>query len=140
MIPLKNPFVHIKSLKGYKSGWIKDDFLCFIINVLYELLKWACMFLISLGKKVSYTLFLQSFQCLVSFLKGLPRWYSTTCQCKRCRFDPWVEKIPWSRKWQPAPVFLPGKFHGQRSLVGYSPWGHKKSDTTEQLSTAQHYC
>ena len=36
-------------------------------------------------------------------------------------FDPWVGKIPWSRKWQPTPVFLPGKFHGQRSLVGYSP-------------------
>ena len=40
-------------------------------------------------------------------------------------------KIPWSRKWQPTPVFLPGKFHDQRSLVGYSPWGHKESDITE---------
>ena len=39
----------------------------------------------------------------------------------------WVRKIPWSRKWQPTPVFLPGKFHGQRSLVGDSPWGHKIS-------------
>ena len=46
-------------------------------------------------------------------------------------FDPWLGKIPWSRKWQPTPVFLPGEFHGQRSLVGYSPWGHKESDTTE---------
>ena len=45
--------------------------------------------------------------------------------------------IPWRREWQPTPVFLPGKSHGQRSLVGYSPWGHKESDTTEQLSTAQ---
>ena len=41
-------------------------------------------------------------------------------------FDPWVEKILWRRKWQPTPVFLPGKFHGQRSQVGYSPWGHKR--------------
>ena len=49
-----------------------------------------------------------------------------------------MEKIPWSRKWQPAPVFLPGNFHGQRSLVDYSIWGLKESDTTEQLSTAQH--
>ena len=40
-------------------------------------------------------------------------------------------KSPWSRKWQPAPVFLPGKFRGQRSLAGYSPWGHKESDMTE---------
>ena len=55
-------------------------------------------------------------------------------QCKRCKglgFDPWVGNIPWSRKWQPTPVFLPGKFHGQRSLVGYSPWNHKESHTTE---------
>ena len=46
-------------------------------------------------------------------------------------FDPWVGKIPWRKKWQPPPVFLPGKSHGQRSLVGYSPWGCKESDTTE---------
>ena len=47
--------------------------------------------------------------------------------------DPWVGKIPWRRKWQPIPVFLPGEFHGQRSLEGYSLWGHKESDMTEQL-------
>ena len=46
-------------------------------------------------------------------------------------FDPWVGKIPWRRKWQPIPVLLPGKSHGWRSLVGYSPWGHKESDTTK---------
>jgi len=51
------------------------------------------------------------------------------------RFDPWAEKIPWRRKWQPTPVLLPGKFHGQRSLVGYSPWGHKELDMTDQLNT-----
>ena len=44
-------------------------------------------------------------------------------------FDPWVRKIPWRRKWQPIPVFLPGKSHGQKSLEGYSPWGCKESDT-----------
>ena len=48
-------------------------------------------------------------------------------------FDPWFEKI-WRREWQPTPVFLPGKSHGQRSLVGHSPWGLKESDTTEQLT------
>ena len=55
-------------------------------------------------------------------------------QCRRhrrCGFDPWVWKIPWRRKWQPTPVFLPGKSHGQRSLAGYSPWGCKELDTTE---------
>jgi len=50
---------------------------------------------------------------------------------KRCKFDPWVEKVPWRRAWQPIPVFLPEEFHEQRSLVGYSPWGHKEADTTE---------
>ena len=44
---------------------------------------------------------------------------------QRPRFNPWVRKIPWRRKWQPTPVFLPGESHGQRSLEGYSPWGHK---------------
>ena len=49
----------------------------------------------------------------------------------RYRFDPWVGKIPWWKAWQPTPVFLPGEFHGQRSLAGYSPWGHKELDMTE---------
>ena len=48
-------------------------------------------------------------------------------------FNSWVGKIPWRRKWQPLPVLLPEEFHGQRSLAGYSPWGRKESDTTEQL-------
>ena len=48
-------------------------------------------------------------------------------------FDPWVRKIPWRRKWHPTPVLLPGKSHGLRSLVGYSPWGRKESDITERL-------
>ena len=48
-------------------------------------------------------------------------------------FDPWVGKIPWRRQWHPTPVLLPGKSHGRRSLAGYSPWGHKELDTTEQL-------
>ena len=66
-----------------------------------------------------------------------PRWCSgkeSTCQrrrCKRCGFDPWVRKIPWRRKWQPTPVFLPGKSHGQKSLVSYSPWSCKESALTE---------
>ena len=60
---------------------------------------------------------------------GLPRWLSgkeCACQHRRCRFDPWFGKIPWRRKWQPTPAVLPEKSHGQRSLVGYSSWGHKR--------------
>ena len=59
-------------------------------------------------------------------LKHLPGMWET-------RFDAWVGKIPWRRKWQPTPVLLPGESHGERSLVGYSPWGRKESDTTERL-------
>ena len=61
------------------------------------------------------------------------RWLSVCLQCGRPGFDPRVRKIPWIRKWQSTSVLLPGKSHGQRSLVGYSPWGRKESDTTEQL-------
>ena len=48
-------------------------------------------------------------------------------------FNPWGRKVPWRRKWQTTPGLLPGKSHGLRSLVGYSPWGHKESDMTEPL-------
>ena len=47
---------------------------------------------------------------------------------------PWLRRSPWRREWQLTTVFLPGDFHGQRRLVGYSPWGHKESATTEQLT------
>ena len=63
--------------------------------------------------------FLSSRASLVTqIVKNLP--------ARRPGFNPWVGKIPWRRKWQPNPVFLPGESHGQRSLVGYSPWGHKE--------------
>ena len=67
----------------------------------------------------------------------LPWWlcqWRVHLQCRRPGFNPWVGKIPWRRKWQPTPVLLPGKSHGQRSLAGYSPWGHKESDTIERLT------
>ena len=66
----------------------------------------------------------------------LPRWLSgkeLACQCRRHRrrgFGLWVGKIPWRKKWQPTPVFLPGKSHGQRNLMGYSMWGPTESDMT----------
>ena len=54
------------------------------------------------------------------------------------RFDPWVGKIPWSRRWPPTPVFLPGKSQGERSVVGYSPQGRKDLDMTEHVHR-QHF-
>ena len=61
-----------------------------------------------------------------------------SCLFRRHRLNPRVGKIPWRRTWQPTPVFLLGESHGQRCLVGYSPWGCKESDTTEQLSMHVH--
>ena len=75
--------------------------------------------------------------------KELPWWLNgkeTPCKCRSHGFDPWVGKISWKRKWQPTPVFLPGKSQGRRSLVGYCPWGRKESDTTERLHYRYNLC
>ena len=74
------------------------------------------------------------------FPDGYSQWLSSeesTCQCRRYRFDTCVRKIPWRRKWQPTAVFLSGKSHGQRSLVAYIPWGHKK--VGHDLATKQQH-
>ena len=74
-------------------------------------------------------------------LPALPRWHSGTeslCHYRRCKrpgFHPWVGKIPWSSKWQPAPVFLTGKPHGQRSLAGCGPRDGQEKDPTEHTCT-----
>ena len=76
------------------------------------------------------------------FTNGLPRWHSgkeSACQCRRRQFDLWVRKIPWRRKWQPALVFLPGKFHGQRALTGYTVHGVAELYITYQLSNNSIY-
>ena len=71
------------------------------------------------------------------FSSGIPKWHSgkePVCQCRRHKrfgFNPWVRKIPWRRKWQPAPGFLPGESHGQRNLVSSSPWAHRELAMTE---------
>ena len=61
---------------------------------------------------------------VAQMVKNLPAMQETS-------FSPWVGRIPWRRAWQSTPVFLPKEFHGQRTLAGYSLWGHKESDTTE---------
>ena len=74
-------------------------------------------------------------------LEGIPKWLSgkeSACQsrrCRRCTFDPWVRKISWSRNWQPTPICLLGKSHGQRSLVGYSSRGCNELDMSEDART-----
>ena len=69
---------------------------------------------------------------------GLPWWLcgnQSACQCRRHRFNPWSSEIPWRRKWQLTPVFLPRKSHGQRSLVGCIPWGIKRRHTHTHTHT-----
>ena len=71
---------------------------------------------------------------------GLPwwlRWQKIHLQCRRSGFDPWVGMMPWRRAWPPTLVFLPGDLHGDRILVGHSPWGRKESGTME---ATQHAC
>ena len=75
------------------------------------------------------------------YIWRLPWWLSckkntlaNAWRYRRCVSNPWVGKVLWRREWQPTPVFLPEEFHGQRSLAGPSPWGHKQSDTTERLT------
>ena len=73
------------------------------------------------------------FYSVLYFKEGLPRWLSgkeSACQCRRHVFNLWVGKIPWRRKWQPTPVFLPRTSSDQRSLAGSSPWSCKESDMT----------
>ena len=80
---------------------------------------------------------LSHWQLPPAMLMGLSWWlrqWRMCLQCGRPSFNPWVGKIPWRREWLPTLVFLPGEFLGQRSLAGYSSWGHKESDTTEPLS------
>ena len=74
-------------------------------------------------------------------VKNLQPMQESFCQCRRLKrlgFNSWLRWIPWRREWQPTQVLLPGKFHGWRSKVGYSPWGWKESDTTEQLHSLTH--
>ena len=71
---------------------------------------------------------------LVRVLPWWLRWLRICLQCRRPGSDPWVGKISWRRACQPTPIFLPGEFCGQKSPMGYSPWGHKESDKTELLT------
>ena len=70
--------------------------------------------------------------CFLGMSLWLRQW-SVCLQCGRPGFDPWVGRIPWRRQWQSTPALLPGESNGRRSLIGYSLWGRKESDSTEGL-------
>ena len=115
--------------EGSKGPW-----LCLMTILLLGLL-WLFTFISAFSHLSDYT------YPLAKVFLGLPRWVSnkeSSCQCRRCGrrgFNAWVRKIPWRRKWQPTPVFVLGKSHGQRSLAGYSPWGCQASDAPEHERT-----
>ena len=99
----------------------------------------ACVCVLhSLFSRATYTgLRCDWVKCRFQRKRRLPwwlRWWRIHLQCRRPRFNPLVGKIPWRRKWQPTPVFLPREFHGQRNLVGYSPWSDKELDMTDQIT------
>ena len=110
------------SLKCYqRHSHVTTTFSCFSIHLPTSL--------VSEGAQLSF---------IVGGTSGKEPTYQSR-RHKRHRCNPWVGKIPWRRKCQPTPVFLPGKSQGQRSLAGYSPWGHKVSDTTEYTHTKSSY-
>ena len=81
-------------------------------------------------------------KCPAASLYGLPWWLSSkefTRSAGNTGFNPSIRKIPWRRKWHTTPVFLPGKPHGQRSLVGYGPWGHKSLTWLGNWTTKKNY-
>ena len=82
----------------------------------------------AIQRNISHHFFTQEYK-----KSQLPWWLSSkesACQFRKDKFNPWVRKIPWRKKWQPTPVSLLGISRGRRRLVGYSSWGHKQSDTT----------
>ena len=84
--------------------------------------------------KKYHHVFLTAFNALPLIYQGIPGG-SDGKDSRRPRFNPWVGKIPWRRKWQPTPALLPGEFHGQRNLVGYGPWDCKELAMTEVTNT-----
>ena len=119
--------------RAYRLNWIIN---CRTLRILYACYRhisfhevcvihivvgWCAENLICLLPKYMYLSLTLSAMGVPRRLSGKePAW-----QCRRLGFDPWVRKIPWIRKWQPTPVFLPGESQGQGSLVRYGPWGHK---------------
>ena len=134
----------------YFLYWIIMDTLKWIIYLHQSLLLYFSTWAISMGyiyidKGYIYTDYLSTW---ATYLYGLylhrlsdKESAGQFRKCRRHKFDPWVRKTPWKKKWQPTDIFLPGKFHEQRKLAGYSPWSHKvrHSWACTYLSTSQLY-
>ena len=98
---------------------VEHLYICLLVICIYSLGK--CL----LRSFAIFKLDILSFYCWIFIYAG---YWGICLPIRSCGFYSWVEKIPWRRKWQPIPVFLPGKSHREGSLVGYSPWGHNELD------------
>ena len=124
---LDNSCVYVRHGKG--SGYPRHFFFHFKkkLNIWVNLIK--NVVLVSGLQQSNLVTHLHIFR-----LPCWPRQQRIFLQCRRPSFSPWVWKIPWRREWHPTPVFLPGKFHGQRSLVGLSSCGHTWANTKHTWS------
>ena len=119
--------------KWYPNG-LCSCFLVFLIE--YASIQWfSTIFFVSRKLFIMFALTLEHL-LLCCFVQMDVRIELPEAFCQGAQSCHVIEKIPWRRKWQPAPVFLPRKSHGQRSLAGYSPWDHKESDMTEATERA----
>ena len=103
----------------------------------FTYLSWAMYFLWDSDSFISVLSTLRSASVPIWGLPSRRYGKESACPCrryKRLKLDSWDRRIPWRRKWQSTPAFLPGELHGQRSLVGYSPWGLRQLDMTEHVS------
>ena len=120
-------FLHYNTDTEIQVPWRKYPFCCDCVHITHGVLY-------IIYANIYFHITILSEKCvLVSFL-GDANGKEPACQCRRHnrhKFNHWVRKIPWRRAWQFTSVFLPGECHGQRSLVNYSPWSCKGSDTTE---------
>ena len=129
-------FIFIQSLYNFIKCILLYIFILFILYILYILILY-----IFKGYIITFVIVITNY-CLYSYgFPGGAGGKEPACQRRRRKrhgFKPWLGKIPWRRAWQPTPEFLPGESHGQRSLVGHSPWSHKElamTEVTEQTCT-----
>ena len=132
-LPFWGKVYGFKEQMSWTQFWVWISALIHVISfqLISHLMFWGLR--LHLHIKLAFT--------LGDFENSLPRWLSGKelaipfAKCGKHGFDPWVGNIPWRRKWQPTPVFLPGEFHGQGSLAGYSPWARKR--VTHDWATKQ---
>ena len=124
---MKENSIKLKSMlpNFEQSTSIFSSLFKFLYSILEKKISWVRR------KVFKIHLLLSSCSTVISHYpsRGLLRWCSgkdSACQCRTCEFNPWVRKIPWSRIWQPTPVFFPKKSHGRSNLARYSPWSHKR--------------